>query len=156
MDPTIMAAATAAASAVSAGLVAGVTATAQQAVTDAYQKVKGVLTRKYPSVDVEIVESRPQVESRQLVLAEELTAAGADTDTELTALVQQLWHVIEQHSPKAADLVGVKLTRVEAGELEIRGIKAAGASGVIADQVKVTGKFSVTDVQVASELPDPR
>lgn len=74
------------------------TATAQQAVTDAYQKVKGVLTRKYPSVDVEIVESRPQVESRQLVLAEELTAAGADTDTELTALVQQLWHVIEQHS----------------------------------------------------------
>jgi hypothetical protein len=156
VDPTIVAAATAAASAVSAGLVAGLTETAKQAVADAYRKVKGVLGRRYPSVDVEVVEARPQAVSRQVVLAEELAEAGAGEDTELAAAVQQLWRVIEEHSPKAAELVGVKLTRVEAGELEIRGIKAVGASGVVADTVKVAGKFSVTDVQVASELPGPR
>lgn len=156
MDPAIMAAATAAASAVSAGVVTGLTETAKLAVADAYQKVKGVLVGKYPSVDVAVVEARPHATSRQLVLAEELTEAGAAEDAELATLVQQLWQVIAEHSPKAADLVGVKLTRVRAGELEIHGIKAAGASGVVAENVQVDGKFSVTDVQVASELPHPR
>ncbi|MEU2035422.1 hypothetical protein [Nocardia amamiensis] len=156
MDPTIVAAAAAAASAVSAGVVAGVSETAKQAVADAYQQVKAVLARKFPSVDVDVVESRPQAESRQVVLAEELTAAGAGADPELTAAVQLLWRVIHEHTPQAADIAGVKLTRVEAGEVEICGIAAAGASGVVADEVKVDGKFSVTDVQVVSQPPHPR
>ncbi|MGK8508236.1 hypothetical protein ACRS5S_09285 [Nocardia asiatica] len=156
MDPTIMAAAAAAASAVSAGAVAGLTETAKQAVTDAYQKVKGVIGRKYPSVDLAVVEARPEAKSRHLVLAEELTEAGAGADPELAAMVQQLWQVIEEHTPTVSGLVGVRLTRVQAGELEISGIAAAGASGVIADTVQVDGKFSVTDVRVTSEFPHPR
>ncbi|MGW4371787.1 hypothetical protein ACWEKT_39840 [Nocardia takedensis] len=156
MDPTIMAAAAAAASAVSAGLAAGLTETAQSAVADAYQKVKAVISRNYPSVEVEVVETRPEVISRQAVLAEELAAAGADEDPQLAELVEELWRVIEENSPKVADLVGVQLRHVEADELEIRTIKAVGARGVIIENVKVRKKLSVTDVEVASELPGPR
>ncbi len=145
----------AAASAVSAGLAAGVSETAQLAVGDAYRKVKELLGRRYASVDVEVVEARPQILARQAVLAEELKAAGAGADTELAAAVQVLLNVIEQHSPKAAELVGVRLERVEAGRVEVRGIRAAGATGVIAKDVKTSGEFSVTDVQVVSERPDP-
>ncbi|WP_280493231.1 hypothetical protein [Nocardia asiatica] len=155
MGPEIIAAAMAAASAVSAGLAAGVSETAQLAVGDAYRKVKELLGRRYASVDVEVVEARPQILARQAVLAEELKAAGAGADTELAAAVQVLLNVIEQHSPKAAELVGVRLERVEAGRVEVRGIRAAGATGVIAKDVKTSGEFSVTDVQVVSERPDP-
>ncbi|WP_156094865.1 hypothetical protein [Nocardia lijiangensis] len=156
MSPEIMAAAMAAASAVSAGLATGVSETAKLAVGDAYQKVKDVLARRYSAVDVEVVESRPQVPARQAVLAEELAAVGASADAELAAAVQVLLGAIEQHSPKAAELVGVQLKRVDAGRVEVRGIRASGASGVIAEDVKAAGEFSVTDVQVVSERPDPR
>ncbi|MGW4369147.1 hypothetical protein ACWEKT_26225 [Nocardia takedensis] len=152
----IMAAAVAAASAVSTGVVAGLTETAQQAVGEAYRKVKAVLGRRYPSVDVEVVESRPQAPARQAVLTAELVEAGAGEDPELGAAVAELWRVIEQHSPTAAQLVGVQLRRVRAGELEISAVKAAGASGVVAEDVTVAGKFSISDVQVSRELPDPR
>ncbi|WP_067460074.1 hypothetical protein [Nocardia alba] len=131
------------------------TETAKLAVGDAYKKVKELLERRYSSVDVEIVEARPQALKRQEVLAEELEAAGAGADTELAAAVQVLLGVIEQHSPQAAELVGVRLERVEAGQIEVRGIRAAGASGVIAKDVKTLGDFSVTDVQVVSARPDP-
>ncbi|WP_083874743.1 hypothetical protein [Nocardia paucivorans] len=156
MDSEVIAAAVAAASAVSAGLAAGVSETAKLAVGDAYRKVKDVLGRRYSSVDVEIVESRPQVSTRQVVLAEELEAAGAGTDEELVAAVQALLEVIGRHSPQAAELVGVRLERVEADRVEVRGIRASGASGVIAKDVKAAGDFSVTDVQVVSEPPHPR
>ncbi|WP_280341609.1 hypothetical protein [Nocardia abscessus] len=129
--------------------------TAKLAVSDAYQKVKQILGRQYPSVDVEVVSARPQVPARQAVLAGELEAVGASADAELVAAVQVLLGVIEQHSPKAAGLVGVQLKRMEADRIEVRAIKASGASGVIAEDVKAAGEFSVTDVQV-SELPDPR
>jgi hypothetical protein len=156
VGPEVMAAAMAAASAVSAGLAAGVSETAKLAVGDAYQRVKDVLGRRYSSVDVEVVEARPQAPARQVVLAEELEAAGAGADPELAEAVQVLLEAIEQHSPEAAELVGVQLERVEAGRIEVRGIRAAGASGVIAKEVKVAGDFSVTDVQVVSEPLDPR
>ncbi|MFC8046697.1 hypothetical protein [Nocardia sp. NPDC057353] len=156
MGPEVMAAAMAAASAVSAGLAAGVSETAKLAVGDAYRQVKELLGRRYASVDVEVVEARPQVPARQVVLAGELEATGASADSELAAAVQVLLDVIAQHSPKAAEVVGVRLERVEAGRVEVRGIRAAGGSGVIARDVKAAGDFSVTDVQVSSEPPHPR
>ncbi|MCX0272505.1 hypothetical protein NLM24_17710 [Nocardia zapadnayensis] len=151
-----MAAAMAAASAASAGLAAGVGETAKLAVGDAYQRVKDMLRQRYSSVDVEVVEARPRAPARQVVLAEELEAAGAGADAELAEAVQVLLGVLEQHSPEAAELVGVRLERVEAGRVEVRGIRAVGAGGVFAKEVRVAGDFSVTDVQVVSEPPDPR
>ncbi|WP_052073966.1 hypothetical protein [Rhodococcoides fascians] len=155
MDPAAMAAAIAAAYAVKDGLVAGVTETAKQAVGDAYKGLKAILRERYTSVDIDVVEAGPQVPARQAVLAGELDHAGAGADVELTDAVQVLLTAITQHTPAAAQVVGVQLRRLEAGRVEVRGIRAAGASGVVAEDVTVSGELSVTDVEVVSELPDP-
>lgn len=143
------------ATALSTGVVAGLSDGAKLAVTDAYQALKAVIARKYSTVDIEVVESRPQVPARQKVLATELAEAGAATDDELHAAAQQLWQAIDQHVPRVAEIVGVKLTRVKAGELEIGKITATGASGVIAEEVVVDGAFRIGDVTATQAPPHP-
>lgn len=143
------------ATALSTGVVAGLSEGAKLAVTDAYQGLKAVITRKYSTVDIDVVEARPQVPARQDVLAAELSEAGADDDHELDAAAQRLWLAIHQHVPQVADVVGVKLTRVRAGELEIGKITATGASGVIAEEVVVDGAFKIGDVTATQAPPHP-
>ncbi|MEV6060892.1 hypothetical protein AB0L62_12910 [Nocardia asteroides] len=156
MDPTIVASAVAAgATALSTGVVAGLSDAAKLAVTDAYQGLKAVITRKYSTVDIDVVEARPQVPARQNVLAAELAEAGAATDDELELAAQRLWLAIHQHVPQVADVVGVKLTRVKAGELEIGKVTATGASGVIAEEVVVDGAFRIGDVTATQAPPHP-
>lgn len=124
VDPSVVAAALAAA--VSAGATAGLTDTAKAAVADAYKALKGVLSRKYGSVDVAMVEAKPESLARQDVLEAELVDAGAEGDGELRGAAEQVLRVVHQYAPQAAELVGVKLTRVKASELEITRIKARG------------------------------
>lgn len=156
VDPTIAASAVAAgATALSTGVVAGLSDSAKQAVNDAYQGLKAVIARKYSTVDIDVVEARPQAPERQNVLAAELADAGAADDDELHAAAQRLWQTIHQHVPQAAEIVGVRLTRVRAGELEIGKITATGASGVIAEEVVVDGAFRIGDVTASQAPPHP-
>lgn len=152
MDPSVVAAAVAAA--VSTGALTGLTDSAKQAVADAYTTLKGVLTRKYSTVDVTMVEARPESLARQDVLVAELVEAGVDSDGELQSAADHVLRLVHEHAPQAAELVGVKLTRVRAGELEITNIRAKGAFGIDAEHVQVTGKFVIKDVDV--EQPHPR
>lgn len=154
MDPSIVVAAVAAA--VSAGAVSGLTDTAKRAVGDAYTGLRGVLTRKYASVDIAMVEARPESTARQEVLEAELVEAGADGDDELRGAAEYVLRVVHEHAPHAAELVGVNLTRVRAGELEITKIKVKSGSGVQAQDVQVTGKFVISDVEVEQLPPHPR
>ncbi|MFC9896935.1 hypothetical protein ACFVMC_24890 [Nocardia sp. NPDC127579] len=158
MDPSIVAAAVAAASAVGAGAAAGLTETAQKAVADAYQALKTVLSRNHASVDVEVVEARPQLESRRAVLVEELIAAGAQNDPEYVTAARELVRVLRAVSPAAVEVVGVKLAWFTAAELDISGVTATGpgTSGFIAEHVEVGGKVTVTDIVAAQEPPHPR
>ncbi|MEV0433297.1 hypothetical protein [Nocardia sp. NPDC050413] len=155
MDPAIMAAATAAASAVSAGLVAGITDTSKAAIADAYRGFKDLLTRKYGSVDVEIVEQRPAAPSRQVVLAEELGAAGADEDPELIEAVQRLWRVIAEQAPAVAETVGVRLDGVEAGgDIEISDITTSSGAAAHLTEVRAGRSIKITGIH-AGDRPDP-
>ncbi len=154
VDPNVVVAAVAAA--VSAGALTGVTEGAKQAVADAYTALKGVLTRKYSSVDVAMVEAKPESLARQDVLEAELVEAGVDGDGELRGAAEHVLRLVHEHAPQAAELVGVKLTRVRAGELEITNIRAKGASGVNAQDVQVNGKFVIKDVDVEQQPPHPR
>ncbi|MFE3958564.1 hypothetical protein ACFXPS_30870 [Nocardia sp. NPDC059091] len=69
---------------------------------------------------------------------------------------EHVLRVVHQYAPQAAELVGVKLTRVKAGELEITRIKAAGASGIDAKDMQVTGRFVISNVEVESNPTHPR
>ncbi|MEU4712018.1 hypothetical protein AB0G00_36905 [Nocardia salmonicida] len=153
MDPSIVAAAVAAA--VSTGAAAGLTDSAKQAIDDAYAALKGVLARKYASVDVAIVEAKPESLERQSVLEAELRQADAEGDDELRSGVEILLRVVHEHAPQAAELVGVRLTRVRAGELEITKIKTKGASGIDARDVQVEGQFVISDVEAEQQPPHP-
>ncbi len=153
MDPSIVVAAVAAA--VSAGAVQGLTDSAKQAIADAYKALKGVLTRKY-SADVAVVEVDPASAPRQAVLEAELIKAAADGDGELQAAAEHVLRVVHEYAPRAAELVGVKLTRVKAGELEITKIRAKGASGVQAQDVEVAGRFVISDVEVEQTPTHPQ
>lgn len=151
MDPSVVVAAVAAA--VSTGALTGLTGGAQQAVADAYTALKGVLTRKYSSVDVAMVEAKPESLARQDVLEAELVEAGVGGDGELRGAAEHVLRLVHEYAPQAAELVGVKLARVRAGELEITNIRAKGASGVNAQDVQVNGKFVIKDVEVEQQPP---
>ncbi|MFI6225364.1 hypothetical protein ACIBEH_32795 [Nocardia salmonicida] len=154
MDPSVVVAAVAAA--VSTGAMAGLTDSAKQAVADAYTVLKGVLTRRYASIDVAMVEAKPESTQRQDVLEAELVEAGAEGDGELRGAAEHVLRVIHEYVPQAAESVGVKLTRVKAGELEITKIRAKGASGVKAQDVEVAGTFVISDVEVEQHAPHPQ
>lgn len=154
MDPSVVVAAVAAA--VSAGAMSGLTDSAKQAVADAYKALKGVLSRKYSSVDVAMVEAKPESSARQDVLEAELVEAGVEDDSELQVAAEHVLRIVHEYAPQAAELVGVQLTRVKAGELEITRIRAKGASGVKAQDVQVVGRFAISDVEVEQQPPHPR
>ncbi|MEU2013861.1 hypothetical protein [Nocardia sp. NPDC019302] len=145
MDPVTLVAA-----AVAAGAAAGLTDTAKQAVVDAYQGLKGLISGRYHSVDMAIVESRPEAASRRVVLAEELAEAGAGDDQELLTAAQHLLQVIQEQAPQAAETVGVRLTRVQAGEIEITDIASEG-SAFIAEDTSVAGTLRVSGIQAGAE-----
>ncbi|MGW6119987.1 hypothetical protein ACWFRF_13155 [Nocardia sp. NPDC055165] len=154
MDPSIVVAAVAAA--VSTGAVAGLTDSAKQAVADAYAALKGVLIRKYAAIDVAMVEAKPDSAARQDVLEAELVEAGAHGDSELRDAAEQVLWIVHEYAPQAAEVVGVKLTHVSAGELEVSKIRVKGAVGVVAQDVQVTGRFVISDVEVEQLPTHPR
>ncbi|MGW0252699.1 hypothetical protein ACWDYH_39360 [Nocardia goodfellowii] len=158
MDPNIVAAAIAAASAVGAGAVAGLTDAAKNAVADAYAALKGVLSRNHASVDVVVVESRPEVESRRAVLAEELVEARADRDPEYLTAARELVRVIRETAPTAVDVIGVKLERFNADELDVRDVNAVGpgATGFAGTDVTISGKATISGISASQEPPHPR
>ncbi|MEU2032162.1 hypothetical protein [Nocardia amamiensis] len=150
MDP-----ATVVAVAVAAGATAGVTDAAEQAVVDAYQSVRRLITHRYRSVDVAVVESRPDVPSRRLVLAEELAQAGAGDDQELLTAARYLLQVVQEQAPRTAETVGVRLTRVRAGDIEITDITSSG-SAFVAEDTSVAGTLRVDAIHAgAPEPPHP-
>jgi hypothetical protein len=141
--------------AVAAGAAAGVTGTVEQAVADAYQAVKRLLTGRYCSVDVEVVERQPESATRRAVLTEELELVGAGSDQELLAAAQQVLVAVQQHAPHAAEAVGVQLRQVRAGELRVIDVTSTG-TGVSAEELSVDGSFTISGIRAGkSEPPHP-
>ncbi|MFC9897599.1 hypothetical protein ACFVMC_28235 [Nocardia sp. NPDC127579] len=140
------------AAAVAAGAAAGLTETAKNAISDAYLALKGLITRRYETVDLGVVESKPELASRRAVLAEELSEAGAGADEELIEAARQLLAAIQDERPEAAEIVGVRLRRIESGQLEITDIAAVG-SGVVVEDAKVAGAVKITGVRAGGSGP---
>ncbi|MFR9751892.1 hypothetical protein ACL02S_12775 [Nocardia sp. 004] len=149
MDPNVVVAA------VSTGALSGLTDGAKLAVADAYKLLKAVLTRKYPGVDVAVVETNPESPQRQGVLEAELVEAGVGDDSELCTAAEHVLRVVHEHAPQAAELVGLRLERVSADEFEISQIRGKAATVVDARDVNVRGKFTIRDVQIEGHQPHP-
>ena len=91
MDPVT----TAIVAALSAGAVAGLTDTVKTAITDAYNKLKGQLTKKHGKDSdivkaVEKLEAKPDLKARKDMLAEEIATAKAEQDDEILTAANQI------------------------------------------------------------------
>lgn len=151
MDPVTIVAA-----ALAAGAAAGLTDTTKQVVTDAYGALKALIRGRYHSVDTEVIEQQPDSSPKRAVFAEQLRRAGADGDRELFTAARQLLVIVHQHAPQIADVIGVRIADIRAGELEISDISSIG-TGVVAENTTVDGKFTITGVRAGTqEPPHPR
>ena len=96
MDPVT----TAIVTALSAGATAGLTDTAKTAITDGYNKLKGLLTKKHGKDSdvvqaVENLEAKPDSKARKDMLAEEIATAKAEQDEEIIAAANQILILVQ-------------------------------------------------------------
>lgn len=86
--------------AVSAGAISGLTEASKTAITDAYNKLKTLLSKKFGSESdvlhaVNEVEAKPASAGRKATLQEEVAAAKADQDQEVLQTAQMLLHLLQ-------------------------------------------------------------
>lgn len=80
------------------GLLAGVQASAEEAVVDGYRALRDSITRRYGrgvEMSIEMLETRPDSPQYQAAIAQELRNAGAEEDPELTRLARHLIDLVE-------------------------------------------------------------
>ena len=105
MDPIT----TAIVAALSAGVISGLTETSKTAITDAYARLKTLLTKKFGGESevvhaVNGVEAKPDSAGRQATLQEEVAAVKADQDQEVLHAAQVLLQLL-QVSPEGGQHV---------------------------------------------------
>jgi wobble nucleotide-excising tRNase len=70
--------------------------------------------------------------------------------------VKEMMDVVQAHAPQAAAAIGVDIKDIKAASLRIADIVATGtASGVIAQDVDVSGSFVIEGVRVGESGADP-
>jgi hypothetical protein len=129
-----------------AGAVAGLKPTAEQVIKDAYAGLKALITRKYTTVSLDLLEQNPSSENRKAVVKEDLEKAAAAEDPEVLGKAKDLLEAIKSYAPATADAIGVDLQDIEAASLIIADIIATG-TGVKAEKVKTSGDISITGVR---------
>jgi len=80
------------------GILAGLQGTAEQAVKDSYEALKGAIIRKYgrpAEASIVQLEQNPNSQPHQDMLVLQLRKAGADQDAELQRLASRLTYIIE-------------------------------------------------------------
>ena len=132
--------------ALAVGAAAGLTSVASQAVQDAYRRLKAALNARFPDlgVHVQALEARPESQSKQSSLAEELADAGAERDTDLMRLAQALLQAVQREAPEAAVRAGVDLERVRAGRSVVIENAEGPDVGVRGRDWEVTGDIRIS------------
>lgn len=144
--------------ALAAGAAAGSRDTAKQAVSDAYAALKGLITRRYGVIEADVVavENDPEEPLRRQLLAKQLSKAGAGDDIEVRAAAEELLRVVAEQAPAAAEAVGLKFTRVEAGgDIEVSDVVGSAQRVLEATDVKVGGSFRIKGVRAGGISEDP-
>jgi hypothetical protein len=148
MDPVTMIV-----SAIAMGAATGLTDTASAAVTDAYAALKGLLTGRYPDVDVAAVENKPESTPKRESLAEDLADARAEHDAELVEAARQLIAAVKAHDAALGPALGIDLERVEAAALRIRSVTSDG-TGVRVRDGTFTADIDIGDVRAGRARPE--
>jgi hypothetical protein len=132
--------------------------TTEQIVKDAYATLKNRIRTRYGAVssDLDQLEQAPDSKSRRAVIEEGLGRAGAQQDPEfpqLAAQAQALMVLIQSHAPRAAAAIGVDLKEVEAANLRLADIAAAG-TGVKIEKGRFSGDIDIKGVRAGVGTDD--
>lgn len=112
--------------ALAAGAEAALKSTAAQAIKDAYSGLKALIQRKYGHASVDALERKPNSETKQLSVREDLTDAGAGTDQELLDRAKALLDAVKTHDRAAAAQLNINLDEVEAAYFKLKDAAATG------------------------------
>ncbi len=120
-------------SAVSAGAISGLTDMSKTAITDAYNKLKALLAKKFGNNSdvvqaVHLVEAKPDSAGRQTTLQEEIVTAKADQDQDILSVAQALLQLL-QASPE-----GVQHIQIATGSYVAQADRGSRASVNIGHQ----------------------
>jgi adenylosuccinate synthase len=130
--------------------------TAQQAVQDLYDGVKKLIQDKYHRANssLEALEKKPESASKRESLQEDLQDLGAANDIELLRQSQALLKAIEEHAPRVAQAIGIKLEDVKAANARLQEIIVSGeqAAGVHIKQGEFTGDIEISKVRVEATI----
>lgn len=131
--------------ALGAGAIAG-KVVVESAVKDAYDRLKGLITSRYPDVSVQQLEQAPEFKRRRDVVEEDLAKYNADMDGELIAAAQALTQVVQSNAPSVAEAIGVDLKDVSAANLKLSDIVASG-TGAQVQRGNFTGDIDIRGVR---------
>ncbi|MCG2645814.1 MULTISPECIES: hypothetical protein [Bradyrhizobium] len=139
--------------ALGAGAVAG-KKLVEEVVKDAYQSLKGLVRNRYPAVSVDPVEGAPASTETRSALAQTLSSSGASNDPELVKAAAEVLRLIKQQSSETIKAVGVNLEDVEAANIRLSDIIAAG-TGVNLARTKVIGDIEIKQVRAGVSTQQP-
>ncbi len=140
--------------ALTSGAVAGLQANAQQAVKDAYEKLKALLARNYPAVPVGMLESAPTAENRISIVREELAQTTAGADKKLLESAQTLLQALNADDLSALEVAGVSIEHLRTGasvvieDVVVKADASGTVYGVYAKDVESAKDFVVKGVNV--------
>lgn len=131
-------------------LAAGATASLKKiggdAVQTLYDQLKGaVIARLQRKAAVEALAEEPESQAQRQVVVEALAKAGAAQDTELARLAEALQAALARLTPPEQAAVGVDLRELEAANVTLRNITAAG-TGVKGEHWKLSGDLTIDGV----------
>lgn len=145
------------------GAAAGLKPLAEQAVKDAYDGLKELVKRKYPSAapTVDYLASRPDRQSVRQDLQEDLAKTAAAQDAELLTQAQALLQAVEAKAPEAAATIGVSLENIKGASLELSKILAQGSgqgstTGVSLKDADIQGDIKISDVTATHISGNPQ
>jgi len=124
-------------------------------VKDAYERVKGLITSRYSSVPLNLLEKTPESVSRRGVVEEELQALNAERDDELVTAARHLLEMLRQHNPVLSEKAAVVLRNVESTNLRVREVTADGQA-VLVDGAKVSQDIEISGIKSGSTDPDKK
>ena len=125
--------------ALAAGAAAGLKPTAEQAIKDAYVGLKTLIQHKYKILSVEALEQKPDSETKQASIVEDLTDAGAANDMELLDQAKSLIDVVKAHDLAAAARININFEDIEASYLKLKDAAAEGDVNITIKKTTISG-----------------
>jgi hypothetical protein len=130
---------------------------AEQAVKDAYASLKGLLQRKYGSVNVNMLETDPASKPRQEIVKEDLEKTDARQDEQLLREAKALLDAVQVHASSLPQAVGLDLQDITGASLSAEHILAQGsrATGLKAKGLDIKGDIKFSDITARSGEDTP-